>query len=68
MPEPILPILESMRTSHAAHLERLIAYKTAGGKLDGDPNHETIDDLINRERLAVSRFATSIEHLRKVEV
>jgi len=66
MPEPILPILESMKTSHAAHLDRLIAYKAAGGQLDGDPNHETIDDLINREKLAVSRYATSIEHLRKV--
>jgi len=68
MPEPILPILESMKASHIAHLERLIAYKTAGGQLDGDPTHETIDDLINREKLAVSRYATSIEHLRKVQV
>ena len=46
MPEPILPILESMKASHVAHLERLIAYKAEGGQLDGDPTHETIDDLI----------------------
>ncbi len=65
MPEPILPILEAMKTSHMAHLERLIAYKAAGGRLDDDPNHETIDDLINREKLAVSRYASSIDHLRK---
>ncbi len=65
MTDPILPILEAMKTSHEAHLARLIAYKAAGGQLDGDPNHETIDDLINREKLAVSRYTTSAEHLKK---
>jgi hypothetical protein len=57
-----------MKVSHIAHLDRLIAYKAEGGQLDGDPTHETIDDLINREKLAVSRYATSIEHLKKVKV
>ncbi|MDR3520149.1 MAG: hypothetical protein P4L54_00890 [Acidocella sp.] len=67
MPEPILPILEAMKASHSLHLERLLKFKEAGGKLDGDPNHETIEELINRERLAVSRFASSIEHMSKVQ-
>jgi len=67
MPDSIIPILEAMRSSHQAHLERLLAWKDAGGKLPVYPNCETIDDFINRERLAVSRFAMSIEHLREHE-
>lgn len=67
MPEPIIPILEAMRTSHATHLERLVKFKQEGGRLDNDPNHETIEELINRERLALARFASSIEHMSKVQ-
>jgi hypothetical protein len=67
MPDSIIPILEAMKTSHQAHLERLLAWKAAGGKLPDYPNCETIDDFINRERLAVSRFALSIEHLQAHE-
>jgi hypothetical protein len=67
MPDSIIPILEAMKTSHRAHLERLLAWKAAGGKLPVYPNCETIDDFINRERLAVSRFAMSIEHLKEHE-
>jgi hypothetical protein len=65
MPEPITEILEAMRASHQSHLERLLAWKSNGGKLPSYPNSETIDDYINRERLAVSRCAMSIEHLRE---
>lgn len=67
MPESIIPILEAMQASHAQHLDRLLKWKAAGGRLDGDPNHETIDDLINRERLALSRFASSIAHMNEAE-
>jgi hypothetical protein len=67
MTESIIPILEAMKTSHQAHLDRLLAWKVSGGKLPVYPNCETIDDYINRERLAVSRFAMSIEHLREHE-
>jgi hypothetical protein len=67
VPESIVPILEAMKTSHQAHLDRLLAWKAAGGKLPVYPNCETIDDYINRERLAVSRFALSIEHLKEHE-
>ena len=45
MPEPILPILEAMKASHTLHLERLVKFKEAGGRLDDDPNHETIEEL-----------------------
>jgi hypothetical protein len=67
VPEPIIPILEAMKTSHQNHLERLERWKAEGGKLENYPNNETIDDFINRERLAVSRFTMSIEHLKKHE-
>jgi hypothetical protein len=67
MPEPILPILEAMRASHESHLQRLVAYKQQGGRLDDDPHHETIEELINRERLALSRYASSIDHMLKVQ-
>jgi hypothetical protein len=65
MPEPITAILETMKASHQNHLERLLAWKAQGGKLPSDQNSETIDDYINRERLAVSRCTMSIEHLRE---
>ncbi len=67
MPEPITAILDAMKTSHQNHLERLLAWKAAGGTLPSYPNSETIDDYINRERLAVSRCTMSIEHLRENE-
>jgi hypothetical protein len=65
MAESIIPILQSMHASHTEHLARLLKWKEAGGKLEEDPNHETIDELINRERLAISRFASSIAHIEK---
>jgi hypothetical protein len=67
MPEPIIPILEAMKASHQNHLERLERWKAEGGRLENYPNNETIDDFINRERLAVSRFTNSIEHLKRHE-
>jgi hypothetical protein len=67
MPDSIVAILEAMRTSHQGHLEKLLAWKAAGGTLPVYPNCESIDDFINRERLAVSRFTMSIEHLREYD-
>ena len=67
MPEPIIPILEAMKASHQNHLERLERWKAEGGRLENYPNNETIDDFINRERLAVSRFTNSIEPLKRHE-
>jgi hypothetical protein len=67
MPEPITAILETMKSSHQSHLDRLLAWKAQGGKLPTYPNSETIDDLINRERLAINRCTMSIEHLREHE-
>jgi hypothetical protein len=68
MSDSIVNILEAMKSSHQSHLQRLLAWKAEGGKLPTYPNSETIDDYINRERLAVSRCTMSIEHLREHEV
>ncbi len=65
MPEPITAILEAMKSSHQSHLDRLLAWKAEGGKLPTYPNSETIDDYINRERLAISRCTMSIEHIHE---
>jgi len=67
MPEPITTILEAMKASHQNHLDRLLAWKAEGGTLPSYPNSETIDDLINRERLAINRCTMSIEHIHEHE-
>jgi hypothetical protein len=67
MGETIVEILEAMRVSHEGFLARLLDWKAAGGKLPDYKGAETIEDLVNRERLAVSRCKMSIEHFREHE-
>jgi hypothetical protein len=67
MAETIRDILEAMQASHEGFLARLLDWRAAGGKLPEYKGAETFEDLINRERLAVSRCKMAVEHFREHE-
>jgi len=67
MGESIVEILEAMQASHEGFLARLMDWRAAGGKLPEYKGAETFEDLINRERLAVSRCKMAVEHFREHE-
>jgi hypothetical protein len=67
MGESIVEILQAMQASHEGFLARLLDWRAAGGKLPEYKGAETFEDLINRERLAVSRCKMAVEHFREHE-
>jgi hypothetical protein len=52
-----------MKANHERHRDRLVRWKIAGGKLENYPEHETIDDFIQREIDAIDGLSTAIERL-----
>jgi hypothetical protein len=64
MSEAFIEKLEAMKADHQRHLERLAQWKANGGELKNFPEHETIDDFIKREFLAVERLSAAIDHLK----
>jgi hypothetical protein len=67
MGESIVEILQAMQASHEGFLARLLDWRAAGGKLPEYKGAETFEDLINRERLAVSRCKMAVAHFREHE-
>jgi len=67
MVESIVEILAAMQASHEGFLARLLDWKAGGGRLPAYRGAETFEDLVNRERLAVSRCKMAIEHIREHE-
>jgi hypothetical protein len=65
VPELLSDLFEVMKLDHEAHLRRLEIWRDAGGTLDDFPDHETIDDFIAREIIAIRSLSDSIQLLKE---
>ena len=64
MGDGINQALQKMCDDHTRHLQRLKRWKESGGQLENYPEHETIDDFIEREERAIRNLRRAIASLK----
>lgn len=57
--------LQSMLNQHVKHLKNLEMWRDAGGQLVNYPEGETVEDFIEREKLAVAKLEKAIAGLNE---
>lgn len=58
-----IDLLKKMRENHQEHLENLVKLQAKGVSLENFPEHESIDDFINREQTAIDNLSKAIDRL-----